>query len=153
MQKDIAGPEAEIPNQTVIIESLEGRPSPRIKIYEHIGLGIYKESAGSRRNASYARNRVLTPPGRIRIGVVHSLHITGPQPEIEFTAEAGHNYWLTWLCNLEPEQGDFYRFAAIVDVDSSTIVAMDTLYENWEDSIGTLLTPGSKCDKKLLDDR
>jgi hypothetical protein len=123
--------------QLSVIERLRGRNSPKIKTFRHSDLDIYKESAGSRDNDAYAVNRVETLPGKVEIGVVFpQLKIY--YPEVEFNAELGHTYALTWICIP-------YPFVAIVDGASSEILAVDSYCPDCERIIGAQLSASTEC--------
>ena len=121
-----------------IIESQPGRKSPGVKTFRHFELGIELESAGHRHNDAYARARVETPPGNIQLGVVFPHNIRTYYPVVEFAAEPGQRYFLTWIC--VP-----YPFVAITGADSSTIVALDTFCPDCDGMIGESVTPASEC--------
>lgn len=134
--------------QIVVIERLQGRPSPKIKIFRHLDLNIYKRAAGSSWNDAYGRTRVLTLPGKIEIGVVtgaerFSDSLGEISPSVVFTAEAGRTYWVTWLCNVETGDNIHWRSLAIVDADSTKIIASD--YFPSDQVIGQPLTSSMKC--------
>ena len=125
-------------DRVAIIESQPGRKSPGIKTFKHFELGIELESAGHRHNDAYARTRVETPPGDVEIGVVFPHNIRTYYPVVEFTAEPGQRYFLTWIC--VP-----YPFAAITDADSSKVLAMDTFCPDCDGMIGKPVTSNSEC--------
>lgn len=129
-------------NQIAIIERMKDRTSPPIKTFDHIDLGINNYTSGSRWNTLFSPNRVETPPGRVQIGVVDPAVaiVRGAvyYPDVTFVAKSGHKYGLTWLCIP-------YSFAAIVDMQSSRIVAVDSFYPGDENLIGKKLLQSTEC--------
>ena len=122
-----------------IIERHPDRNSPGIKTFQHMGLAVQKESAGSRWNDLYARDRVITHPGAVRIGVV--LDTNGLYyPELEFVAESEHKYFITWVCIP-------YPFVAAVDAQSGKYVGIDSYCAECDNLIGTVLDERSQCQK------
>ena len=122
----------------VTIERAEARSSPRIKTFEHLDLGISKESAGSRKNTAWARSRVESSPGTMRIGVVLPDHVRTYYPEVEFTATTGGSHLVTWLC--VP-----YPIVAIVNTESSQIIATDSYSPECTKLHGEALSSDSEC--------
>ena len=120
-----------------IIERHPDRLSPQIKIFQHMELGVYKESAGSRWNDLYARDRVITAPGNIRIGVVLDTNSVY-YPELEFVTRPEHQYFITWVCIP-------YPFVAAVDAKSNKYVGIDSYCSGCDNIIGTLLSERSQC--------
>jgi len=131
-------------DKIAVIERMEGRKSPPIKTFRHFGLGIYKESGGSRHNDYTAPDRVETPPGRVQIGVTFSdtSGDTIYYPEVEFIAKPGHKYGITWLCVIS-------HILVIVDMESSYIVGVDSYYPRSDRFIGKKLLQSSECTKVL----
>lgn len=125
-------------NPLAIIERMQTRRSPKIKTFNHWDLNIYKESAGSRWNDTYAVNCVQTPPGRVKLGMNFPTGEKSVFPVVEFTAAPNHKYLLTWVCIP-------YPYVAVIDGDSSLIVAMDSYCQDCDDLIGLDLSPNSEC--------
>ncbi len=125
-------------DDTVIIEQLQTRRSPKIKTFRHYDLDIHKESAGSRYNDSYATNEVRTAPGRVQMGVVFPKGKRVYYPEVEFTAASGHRYQITWICIPFP-------YIALIDAGSGEIVAIDSYCPDCDALIGSPLLPASEC--------
>jgi len=125
-----------------IIEMHPTRRSPKIQTFRHLDLGIYKETAGSGHNETFARNRVITPPGKIQIVVnVHRLWIYFP--EIEFTASSKHKYFITWVCNP-------YPFLSIADAQTDMVVAMETFCPDCNGLIGQPLKSSTECSTSTM---
>jgi len=124
--------------EPAVIEPLQTRESPRIKTFVHHGLGISRESPGSRYNDSYSVNQVRTPPGRVTIGVVFPQGTRVYYPEVEFDALSGHRYQVTWICIPFP-------YVALIDAGSGEIVAIDSYCPDCNALIGSALLPDSEC--------
>ena len=124
--------------EPAVIESLQSRQSPRIKTFVHHGLGISRESPGSRYNDSYSVNQVRTPPGKVTIGVVLPQGKRVYYPEVDFDAVSGHRYQITWMCIPFP-------YVAVLDAGSGEIVAIDSYCPDCDALIGSALLPDSEC--------
>jgi hypothetical protein len=143
LRSDVSASKADITDsQMAIVEQHPTRRSPKIKTFRHFDLGIYKESAGSRHNDAYARSRVQTPPGIIQIGTTFPGFPRIYYPEIEFTADPKHTYYLTWACIP-------YPFLAIADAQSETIVAMDSYCPDCNGLVGRPLSPRTECSNRF----
>lgn len=125
-------------NELVVVEQMEGRWSPKIKIFKHIDLNIYKESAGNPYNDAYAVKRIETPPGKIELVIVLNWGSFRTHSFVKLNAESGHKYLLTWICIP-------YPFIAIVDEKSSRIVALDSGCPNCDWLIGTKISEDTVC--------
>lgn len=127
-------------NKIAVIEQMEGRWSPKIKIFNHIDLNIYKKQGGvqTRWLDAYTPTRVETPPGKIILGSI--LHSGGSNSYsyVKFIAEEDHKYLLTWICLPHP-------FIAVVDEKSSRIVAVDAGCQNCNWLIGTKISKDTEC--------
>jgi len=127
--------------KTVLIERLQGRRGPRIQNFYHIDLDIYKEYDSRPGNDALAPTYVKTAPGKVHIGVTLP-HVDIYYPEVDFTVAPGHNYWITWICLP-------YPYVAIVDAESSSIVALDSYCPDCDKFIGAELLPSTECLKYM----
>lgn len=145
-------------DDAVFVERAESRRSPKIKIFEHLDRGVIRKSGGSRWNVVSAAKMVITPPGRIKIGVVYPGWLPryfsekGPEmknvpefskderyyPEVEFTASASRRYWVTWICVDYPQ-------VAIADADTLQIIAIDSICPDCDVYLGQPLSKENEC--------
>jgi len=135
----------------VVIERMEGRWSPRIKVFKHMDLNIYKKQGG-RQNEKLdlvspgslhehdwqTPTHVETPPGKIKLGVILNWGGNVTYSYVKFNALSGHKYLLTWVCIP-------YPFIAVVDEKTSKIVAIDLGCSNCDWLIGTKISKDTEC--------
>ena len=115
------------------IEKFSERDSPAIRTCEHIELKFLMKAGEARHEA----DRILMPPGTIRIGVAHP-RISTESHEVEFNASPGGRYWVTWICHPQ-------RCVTIVDAESSNIVGMDSSCPANRKLIGTSVRKSPEC--------
>lgn len=118
------------------IVSFDSWQSPEIKTFEHIDSGFFKMSAGRRSNPAYAADRVETPPGKVKVGVVSrsgSYH-----PTVAFNALPSKTYLLTWICIP-------YPFLAVLDAESHRLLALDSYYLESEALLGESVNESNQC--------
>lgn len=127
-------------NEMVVIEQMEGRWSPKIKIFKHLDLNIYKKEGGvqTRWLDTYTPTRVETPPGKIILGSILHSRGSNSYSYVKFNAEKNHKYLLTWICIPHP-------FIAVIDERSSRIVAVDAGCQNCNWLLGTKLSKAIEC--------
>jgi len=125
--------------ELVVIERTLDRISPEFRYYLHKPSGM---TMGHARIGSIwdETDRLETPPGEVLIRAMITYNYRYLS-EVEFNAEAGHDYALTLLCIP-------YPYSAIVDKQTARIVAIDAYCPDCKSLIGTSLTMRSECHHK-----
>ena len=115
-----------------IIERYPDEPfTSGIKIFRHQDLGVEWISSGSSDNNWNIWKRILTPPGRVEVGLVGGLQ----RPiSVGFVAEAGQHYYTTVSCP------DSWPCAVVIDANTNWIIV-----STCEDLVDTKLDRCNEC--------
>ena len=115
-----------------IIEQYPDEPfTSGIKKFRHRDLGFGKETHSSSDNWMFCWKRVLTPPGRVRVGLIGGLQ----KPiSVSFDAEAGGHYYTTVSCPV------VWPCAVVIDANTDRITA-----STCKKLVGTKLDRCNEC--------
>ena len=104
-----------------------------IKIFSHHDFGFHKRNAGelSRHNNWETWKRVLTPPGRVEVGLIGTFK---KSVSVSFVAEAGQHYYTTVSCPIS------WPCAVVIDANTNWIIV-----STCEDLVDTKLDRCNEC--------